>query len=377
MNKLRIAMITKSMLVGYGIDEVVNIISKKLSDQRYEVTVFTSKYEFPHGNYDVKLYSLLPLPFVNEFWQNHFLPDFRSSVSLSKSLRDYDIIVTYDPMHLIGVLAKIWLQKPVIMYYFGVTPYFVLDSAIRKIESLRQKTFWNFSFLIGDYLMVNSSYTKHLLPSHLRGKSIVNYHGIEHLLCTKNQEAARFRKDLEIGNKQLILSVGRFSTPYKGMADLVKIFTKFQQKSQNAVLLLVGRGSTKDLDIQASMRDLILMPDVSYDVLKMCFAACDIYCTCSRWEGFNLAAVAAQANGKPVIAYDVGAHSEVVENQKTGFLVKNSTEFIQALLLLVDNSETRRRFSEKAKIVAKKYTWEKSIKKFEDIIQAVCTTYFG
>ena len=50
------------------------------------------------------------------------------------------------------------------------------------------------------------------------------------------------------------------------------------------------------------------------------YAACDVYATASLWEGFDLPAVEAQACGKPVVAFDIGSHSEVI-NPKNGRLV--------------------------------------------------------
>jgi glycosyltransferase involved in cell wall biosynthesis len=368
----KIAIVTKGMLIGYGVDEVVNFLAGGLSRRGFDITVLANKNEYSNRGYKTIVYNVAGLPFVNEFWNNHFLTDFRSYASLASILDEYDIIVTVDPMHIVGAFAKIRLQKKVIMYFFGVPPSKILDSLGRKTESLRQTILWDLSFFFCDCLMSNSLYTRKSLPSYLEKRTIVNRHGIEHLICNDNEMVAKLRKELDVNGKTLILSVGRFSTPYKGMASIARIFGMIQQKNRAVALLLVGRGSIDDLGIRSSQENVKTLSNIPYEKLKLCFAACDIYCTCSKWEGFDLPVVAAQANGKPVIAYDIGAHREVVANGKTGFLVENTQEFLRRLRLLIENAELRRRIGERGRIAAQRFTWEESVKKFENVIDTIC-----
>jgi len=364
----KIAIVAKSMLIGYGVDEIVNFLSKELSRHGYDITVLANKNEYSDRGYKTIAYNVATLPFANEFWNDHFLTDFRSYAPLANILDDYDIIVTVDPMHIVGALAKIRLQKKVIMYYFGVPPPKILDSFERKTESLRQTILWNLSFFFCDCLMSNSLYTRKSLPSYLEKRTIVNYHGIEHLVCHDHEKATKLREELDINDKLLILSVGRFSTPYKGMAEIARIFNAVQKKNHAVVLLLVGRGSIHSLGIRSPMENVKTLSNIPIETLKLCYAACDIYCTCSKWEGFDLPVVAAQANGKPVIAYNVGAHREVVLNEKTGFLVENTSEFLLRLRSLVDDTELRRRIGRRGRIAAQRFTWKESVKRFEKAI---------
>ena len=364
----KIAIVAKSMLIGYGVDEIVNFLSKELSRHGYDITVLANKNEYSDRGYKTIVYNVATLPFANEFWNDHFLTDFRSYAPLANVLDDFDIIVTVDPMHIVGALAKIRLQKKVIMYYFGVPPPKILDSFERKTESLRQTMLWNLSFFFCDCLMSNSLYTRKSLPSYLEKRTIVNYHGIEHLVCHDHEKATKLREELDINDKLLILSVGRFSTPYKGMAEIARIFDEVQEKNHAVVLLLVGRGSIHSLGIRSPMENVKTLSNVPFEKLKLCYAACDIYCTCSKWEGFDLPVVAAQANGKPVIAYNIGAHREVVLNEKTGFLVENTSEFLRRLRSLVEDAELRRRIGGRGRIAAQRFTWTESVKRFEKAI---------
>jgi glycosyltransferase involved in cell wall biosynthesis len=78
--------------------------------------------------------------------------------------------------------------------------------------------------------------------------------------------------------------------------------------------------------------------------------------------------VAAMANGKPVVAYNVGAHSEILTNEETGFLVESSVEFQRHLRLLIEDDALRERMGQKARVATRKFTWEESARNFQKTI---------
>ena len=92
----------------------------------------------------------------------------------------------------------------------------------------------------------------------------------------------------------------------------------------DARLIIVGKHTFPDYSKRLrEMADdsVIFAEHVPDEELPLYYAACDVYATGTMWEGFNLPLVEAQACGKPVVAFDIGAHPEVVEGDKTGLLV--------------------------------------------------------
>jgi glycosyltransferase involved in cell wall biosynthesis len=364
----KIAIITKSMLVGYGVDEIVNFLANELWQKGFDITVVTTKNEYVNHKYKTVSYTVPVLKPLNEFWDSNFLIDLRSFLVFRSVLSQYDVIITVDPMHVVGALSRMLFRKKVLMYYFGVPPMRALDSFTRKVESVRQSFLWNLSFCFSNSLVANSFYTKNLVYPLLRERVSINYHGVEHLVSEDKRAVAQLRENLGVRDGKLILSVGRFSTPYKGMADVLRLFNLLGEKHRDVFLLLVGRGSVNDLGIQSPPSNVRILVNVPFETLRICFKACDIYCTCSRWEGFDIPLVAAQANGKPVIAYNVGAHSEVVANGETGFLVGNVAEFLDRLRLLVKDNELRNKMGEDAKTATRIFTWRRSALNFQKMI---------
>ena len=78
------------------------------------------------------------------------------------------------------------------------------------------------------------------------------------------------------------------------------------------------------------------------------FAASDIILSTSENEGMPIALIEAQLASKPVVATNVGGVSEVVLNNKTGFVTRKNTEDLAKALEKLINSKTLRTTQGKA-----------------------------
>ena len=130
--------------------------------------------------------------------------------------------------------------------------------------------------------------------------------------------------------------MGRIA-PHKGIHLLLKSFNIVKKQIPNLKLLIVGKPTFnnyfKKLKKTAN-KDVIFTGFVPDENLPYYYAACDVYVTASLWEGFNLPAVEAQACGKPVVAFKIGAHEEIV---KKGILTEkgNVKEFSESVIKLL------------------------------------------
>ena len=117
--------------------------------------------------------------------------------------------------------------------------------------------------------------------------------------------------------------VGRI-TPYKGVDLLINAFTMVKQLIPETRLIIIGKHSLKNYsDKLRRMSDtsIIFEEDVLDEDMPLYYAACDVYATASLWEGFDLPMAEAQACGKPVVAFDIGSHQEVIKVGTQGILV--------------------------------------------------------
>ena len=106
--------------------------------------------------------------------------------------------------------------------------------------------------------------------------------------------------------------------------------------------------------------------------IKTFLNSIDIFLLTSLWEGFGYIIVEAMALKKPVIAFNVSSNPEVVENNKTGFLVKykDINTFVRKVEYLINNKELRDKFGLAGrKNVETIFTFEKTLKNVEEILK--------
>lgn len=117
------------------------------------------------------------------------------------------------------------------------------------------------------------------------------------------------------------LTVGRFFE-MKDYPNLLRAFAR--TASEGTVLWIVGHGEEEaaakrlatELGIDARVRFLGVVDDVS-----ALMEAADGFVLGSRWEGFPMVLLEAQASGLPVVATRVGGIPELVADGRTGLLV--------------------------------------------------------
>jgi glycosyltransferase involved in cell wall biosynthesis len=86
-----------------------------------------------------------------------------------------------------------------------------------------------------------------------------------------------------------------------------------------------------------------------------------------RWhEPFGLVFIESMACGTPVIAFDRGSAREIIENGKTGFVVKNLNEMVGAIKKIdqIDRRECR-------KWVEENFTIEKMVENYENVFYKI------
>jgi glycosyltransferase involved in cell wall biosynthesis len=145
--------------------------------------------------------------------------------------------------------------------------------------------------------------------------------GIE--LESASRDCNRAALKLEIlGNAEtrVVLYVGRL-VKEKGLDRLLRVWASVPDRD-GVVLVIVGDGPLKtDLESQArapgsSVRFLGYRGDVS-----TLYAIADLFVLASVTEGLSNSLLEAMAAGVPVVASNVGGNRDVIEDQRSGFLV--------------------------------------------------------
>jgi glycosyltransferase involved in cell wall biosynthesis len=185
----------------------------------------------------------------------------------------------------------------------------------------------------------------------------------------------KYKEKFNLMDKIVVLFAGNV-TYEKGLSFLVNSIPDVIKVNKNVHFLICGDGSMKmDLikytESKGLEKHVTFMNRVKYDEMPYVHASADIFVYPSIpthfWkEQFGFSIVEAMSTEKPVVVTNAGAMPEIVENNKTGFIVepKNSKALSEAILELANKKKLRVKFGKKGRmVVEKKYSVEVVAKK--------------
>lgn len=162
----------------------------------------------------------------------------------------------------------------------------------------------------------------------------------------------------------------------KGHQHLINILSKYEV-SKNWHLVVIGKGKglgglkqkVKEYNLQDRVHLLGHKTDVeNYEDMA------DVVVLPSYFETFGLVLAEGMAMEKPAVAFKVGGVPEVIEDNKTGFVVDydNDDELVEKLAILAKNPDLCKQMGIQArKKVAKDFANEIMIKKLEEIYKSL------
>ncbi|HEX2988603.1 MAG TPA: glycosyltransferase family 4 protein [Chloroflexota bacterium] len=155
------------------------------------------------------------------------------------------------------------------------------------------------------------------------------YYGIQPTTAATAEDGARVRAELGIpAEAPLIATVGRLMEQ-KGLVYLLQAMKILGDRLPEARLLVVGDsqdgrdGYKMELLKQwesMGLQGKVVFTGVRHDIPAV-VQAIDLFAMASLWEGFGLVFLEAMAAARPIVATEVSAVPEVVENGVTGLLV--------------------------------------------------------
>ena len=178
-------------------------------------------------------------------------------------------------------------------------------------------------------------------------KEIEEMFGIDNVAVIRNgvnlsrfmepkKDRKQMRKELGISEDAYVIGqVGRFSYQ-KNPEFTVRIFNELQKKCQDAYLLLIGRGAM-EARLRNQIRELGLEDKVQIlvhrDDIAELLQAMDVFILPSRFEGFGIVLIEAQAAGLPCVVSD-NVPEQVYQSKKITCLSLDDPDekWIEALL---------------------------------------------
>lgn len=175
-----------------------------------------------------------------------------------------------------------------------------------------------------------------------------------------------YRKELAPSGEIILVCVGRLA-PEKGFKFLSEVAEQLQANGLTFKLLIVGgnRNPAVEDDVRAYFQKLgdrvVFTGFLEGAALARAYASGDIFLHCSITETFGLVVLEAMASGLPVVARDCGGPSEIVVDQKSGYLIPpdDLNAFVASVESIARDTGLRRELSEAARVIALDTTWRK------------------
>ena len=108
---------------------------------------------------------------------------------------------------------------------------------------------------------------------------------------------------------------------------------------------------------------------------KAIYLDMDIMLMCSRSEGFGRVTAEAMQYGIPVIGYDSGGTSEIIEEGRNGYLFKDKEGFLKAVEQLLDSEKHYQEMSEYAfRNAHERFSKERYCRHIQDFVTRICSS---
>lgn len=332
---MKIAILTSTFSKFSGIDRVVEQQATSFVNEGNEVTVFTLSSDIDPKRYEVVTIGMPQSLLWQRIYRLLFFFDTKKINDTVKKLQGYDVIYSHQyPMNIIALKAKNKYSVKYVYYNHGIAPAKTFQTIAEKMYIRLFRIVTNWTVKRADRAISISKYLADTLRQETGVESEVRYNTIDTQRFHKGVRGDRIRDKYNISNAPIVLYVGRIS-PHKGIHTLLKAFKRVSEAIPSAKLIIAGKSTFESYraELKALAGDNVIFAGfVSDEDLPEYYAACDVYTTASSWEGYDLPIAEAHAIGRPIVAFDLCAHPEIVEKGDVLIEPDNEKQFADAIV---------------------------------------------
>lgn len=228
-----------------------------------------------------------------------------------------------------------------------------------------------------------------LVADALRSRFITDGHSHKFVTIHNGVNLSKFRpqerdpyvrEKYNIDNSELLISVTARIERLKGQKYLIEACGKLRERIKDFHILLAGQitdfsylRECQDKAEEFGIQDRVIFAGQLKNVDQI-LNATDLFVLPSLFEAFPRSIIEAMGAGKPVIATNVGACNEAVEDTISGFIVpaKNSDALANKIYLLAEDKNLRHRIGNEArKRVVKMFDIQDNVKRTENLYYEV------
>jgi|SRR3989344_4629809 len=258
-----------------------------------------------------------------------------------------------------GIFIKFLFRKPMIVTTRGAEFDLAMKNFLFKI--VLRYVLKNCNFITPN----NESHVEVIKKFGIPKEKILPIPNGINLEYFKPRNKRELRKKLRLPlDKKIVLFVG-WLIERKGVNYLLDVATMFDD---NILFLIIGSGASEE-NLKMYARNLNLKEKVKFlgaknsEEIPYWMNVADVFVLPSLSEGRPNVVAEAASSGLPVIATRVDGTPELIDDQRTGFLItpRSTKELYERLKLLLENNDLRNKTGKNARqfILKLGYTWDK------------------
>ena len=174
--------------------------------------------------------------------------------------------------------------------------------------------------------------------------------------CPIDMSKARKLLNLPINQKLILfVAINAAKDSRKGFDIAVrslKIFLDNYKSKVNVSLVVIGQKNLKNFKLNIQIFSPGFIRDDS--ILKLYYSACDLFLLPSKQDNLPGTGLEAQACGLPVVGFDIGGISDVLQNNITGALAKpfSQNSLSEKMFWVLENEERYKQIRQQSRLRA-------------------------